>query len=95
MCLWWAPPEWQTAFETWALFILTLIAVGVGGRAALSASRTYALEAEPVIIIRPKTFAESYSIDAESRLKLISPPLRLKATVRLPTKWVAQILFSR
>ena len=45
MTHWWATADWQTAYATWALFAVTLCAVVVGGAAAISASRAYALEA--------------------------------------------------
>lgn len=53
---------------------MTLAAVIVGGIAATSAARAYALEAEPVIVVRQRTFAEAFSAtDEQKRLIELAP----------------------
>ena len=69
ICYW--TPEWQTAIATWALFVVTLGAVIVGGFAATSAARSYALEAEPVVVVREWTVLDEVSAPSEkSRARL-------------------------
>ncbi len=51
-------PAWSVASATWGLLLVTLAAVVVGGIAALSASRTYDLELQPVIIVRQLEMVE-------------------------------------
>ena len=63
----------QTAHATWALFgataalvVITFLAVLFGKRAADSATKTYRLEAEPVLVItqsRSRSDADSVSLD--------------------------------
>ena len=54
---------------------MTSVAVVVGGFAAISAARTYALEAEPVIVVRQQTLAEALSATDEEKRRMQAAPL--------------------
>jgi hypothetical protein len=61
-----AGPEWQTAIATWAIFgatlalvVVTVGAVIVGGLAARSATETFRLEAEPLLVVKPRVNDET------------------------------------
>ncbi len=63
------------AIATWALFGMTFVAVVVGGFAAISAAQTYALEAEPVIVVRQRTLAEAFLATDEEKRRMQAAPL--------------------
>jgi hypothetical protein len=50
--------------------VVTLAAVIVGGRAAASAAQTYALEAEPVIVVRELTAIEDLASTEETKRRV-------------------------
>jgi hypothetical protein len=77
-----ADPAWGTDYATWGLLFVTLAAVIVGGIAALSASRTYELESQTVIIVR--------QLEREERVENVDPARLLPSFTVAPKPTLAE-----